>query len=59
MRRFDGAALVVATHNRGKLEEIAALLAPFGVAVTICMPGEIGIYDEVRARLVPPVLARP
>ena len=34
MRRFDGAALVVATHNRGKLEEIAALLAPFGVAVT-------------------------
>lgn len=34
MRRFDGKALVVATHNRGKLEEIAALLAPFGVAVT-------------------------
>lgn len=34
MRRFDGTALVVATHNRGKLEEIAALLAPFGVAVT-------------------------
>ncbi|WP_083392710.1 S8 family peptidase [Rhodobacter xanthinilyticus] len=32
---------------------------PFGVAVTICMPGEIGIYDEVRARVVPPVLARP
>lgn len=34
MRRFDGKALVVATHNRGKLEEIAALLAPFSVAVT-------------------------
>lgn len=33
-RRFEGDALVVATHNRGKLEEIAALLAPFGVAVT-------------------------
>lgn len=32
---------------------------PFGVAVTICMPGEIGIYDEVRARAVPPVQARP
>ena len=32
---------------------------PFGVAVTICMPGEIGIYDEVRARVVPPVQARP
>lgn len=34
MRRFEGSALVVATHNRGKLEEIAALLAPFGVTVT-------------------------
>jgi XTP/dITP diphosphohydrolase len=33
-RRFTGDALVVATHNRGKLEEIAALLAPFGVTVT-------------------------
>lgn len=26
-RRFEGPALVVATHNRGKLDEIAALLA--------------------------------
>ncbi len=34
MRRFDGDRLVVATHNAGKLEEIAALLAPFGVALT-------------------------
>jgi XTP/dITP diphosphohydrolase len=34
MRRFAERALVVATHNRGKLEEIAALLAPFGVTVT-------------------------
>ncbi len=32
---------------------------PFGVAMTICMPGEIGIYYEVRARVVPPVQARP
>lgn len=32
---------------------------PFGLAVTISMPGEIGIYDEVRARLAPPVQARP
>jgi XTP/dITP diphosphohydrolase len=28
-RRFPGGRLVVATHNRGKLAEIAALLAPF------------------------------
>ena len=34
MRRFDGTQLVIATHNRGKLEEIADLLAPFGVTLT-------------------------
>lgn len=34
MRRFTGDRLVVATHNRGKLEEIAALLAPYGVRLT-------------------------
>ena len=33
MRRFTGDRLLVATHNRGKLEEIADLLEPFGVAV--------------------------
>jgi XTP/dITP diphosphohydrolase len=32
MRRFTGDRLLVATHNRGKLEEIAALLAPFGIS---------------------------
>lgn len=31
MRRFEGDRLLVATHNRGKLEEIGALLEPFGV----------------------------
>lgn len=34
MRRFDGGTLLVATHNAGKLEEIAALLRPFPVTVT-------------------------
>ncbi len=34
MRKFDGDALVIATHNKGKLCEIAALLAPFGVSVS-------------------------
>ncbi|CAM4018659.1 RdgB/HAM1 family non-canonical purine NTP pyrophosphatase [Palleronia rufa] len=34
MRRFDGDRLLVATHNRGKLEEIADLLAPYGLAIT-------------------------
>lgn len=31
MRRFEGNRLLVATHNRGKLEEIAQLLEPYGV----------------------------
>ena len=34
MRRFDGTQLVIATHNRGKLEEIADLLAQFGVTLS-------------------------
>ncbi|MFT4151348.1 MAG: non-canonical purine NTP pyrophosphatase, partial [Paracoccaceae bacterium] len=33
MRRFDGQRLLVATHNKGKLEEISALLEPFSVSV--------------------------
>lgn len=32
-RRFSGDTLLVATHNHGKLEEIGALLAPFGISV--------------------------
>lgn len=32
-RRFDGDTLLVATHNTGKLEEIAALLEPYGIRV--------------------------
>lgn len=32
MRRFTGNRLLVATHNKGKLAEIEALLAPFGIA---------------------------
>ncbi len=31
MRRFGGETLLIATHNAGKLEEIGALLAPFGI----------------------------
>ncbi|WP_428927305.1 RdgB/HAM1 family non-canonical purine NTP pyrophosphatase [Marinibacterium sp. SX1] len=32
-RRFDGDRLLIATHNKGKLEEMAALLEPYGVSV--------------------------
>lgn len=34
MRRLTEKRLVVATHNRGKLEEIGALLAPYGIGVS-------------------------
>lgn len=34
MRRFTGDALVVATHNQGKLEEIADLLSPFAIKLS-------------------------
>ena len=34
MRKFEGKELVLASHNKGKLEEITELLAPFGIAVT-------------------------
>lgn len=34
MRRFVDKELIIATHNRGKLEEIADLLSPFGVNVS-------------------------
>ncbi|WP_373355334.1 RdgB/HAM1 family non-canonical purine NTP pyrophosphatase [Pseudoroseicyclus sp. CXY001] len=34
MRRFEGERLLIATHNAGKLAEMRALLAPFGVEVS-------------------------
>lgn len=33
MRKFSDQTLLVATHNKGKLEEIADLLKPFGISV--------------------------
>lgn len=57
MRRFQGDRLLVATHNAGKLEEIAALLAPYGVAVTgaaeagLPEPAETGTSFVENARI--------
>ncbi len=57
MRRFTGTSLLVATHNRGKLEEIAVLLAPFGVEVTsnadhgLPEPPETGTTFAENARI--------
>jgi len=43
MRQFDGDKLVIATHNAGKLVEIAELLKPYGISVTSA--GELGLEE--------------
>ncbi|MBU0800585.1 MAG: RdgB/HAM1 family non-canonical purine NTP pyrophosphatase [Alphaproteobacteria bacterium] len=43
MRKFSGDQLVLATHNAGKVKEIAALLAPF--AVTVTAAGDMGLPE--------------
>jgi XTP/dITP diphosphohydrolase len=56
-RHFGGGRLVIASHNPGKIEEIAALLAPFAVAVVsagslgIPEPDETGDTFEANAAL--------
>lgn len=42
-RRFQGGRLVIASHNPGKVEEIAALLAPF--AVETIAAGRLGLPE--------------
>lgn len=46
MRKFREDRLLVATHNRGKLEEIAALLQPFGIATISA--GELGLAEPAE-----------
>ena len=43
MRKFTGSKLVVATHNQGKLEEMTALLGPYGVQLTSA--GALGLPE--------------
>ena len=42
-RKFTESSLVVATHNRGKLEEMQALFAPYGVQ--IISAAELGLAE--------------
>lgn len=42
-RRFTGDKLVIASHNAGKIREIGALLAPFGVEVVSA--GALGLEE--------------
>jgi XTP/dITP diphosphohydrolase len=56
-RPFTGNRLVVASHNKGKIEEITALLAPFAIdtvsarALGIAEPEETGDNFEANASL--------
>jgi XTP/dITP diphosphohydrolase len=56
-RQFTGARLVIASHNPGKIDEIAALLAPYGIEiVSACAlglpePEETGDSFEANAAL--------
>lgn len=43
MRKLEGKTLVVATHNAGKLREIADLISPFGFKTTSA--GELGLSE--------------
>ncbi len=43
VRKFDGEKLVLATHNPGKVLEIADLLVPFGVELVSA--GELGLPE--------------
>jgi len=51
-RPFSGNTLVVATHNQGKLEEIADLLAPFGVQVKGAKELNLPEPDETETTFV-------
>lgn len=45
-RKFDGAKLVIASHNPGKVREIGELLAPFGVEVLSA--GDLNLIEPVE-----------
>ena len=52
MRKFTENRLVVATHNKGKLEEISALLAPFSVNVVSAADLGLPEPDETETTFV-------
>ncbi len=65
-RRWTGDAapavapnMTIPLHVQRDPDQAAIIDDPvvYGLAVTLAMPGEIGIYEEVRARIVPAVRA--
>ena len=51
-RKFEGSRLLVATHNQGKLDEIAHLLEPFGVSVVGAKEMDLPEPDETETTFV-------
>ena len=49
-RRLTGGKLVLATHNAGKLREVAALLAPWGFEVVSA--GALGLPEPAETCLL-------
>lgn len=45
-RLAPGARIVLATHNKGKVREVGALVAPFGIAVVSA--GELGLPEPAE-----------
>jgi len=45
-RKLKGQKILIATHNKGKLEEFAQLFAPHGVVTTSCK--ELGLAEPVE-----------
>src|SRR5262249_16302677 len=42
-RRFTAKELIIASHNKGKLKEMVALMAPFGIDVKLA--GDLGLPE--------------
>lgn len=51
-RRFAGDTLVIATHNEGKREEMAVLLAPLGVACRSAAELGLAVPEETETTFV-------
>ena len=52
MRKFAEKQLLVATHNKGKLEEIADLLSPYGITVTSAAEHNLPEPEETETTFV-------
>ena len=52
MRKFTAPTLLVATHNAGKLDEIKALLEPYGVRVVGAEERGLSVPDETETSFV-------